>query len=73
MAVPATGRPGTLHCMAGSAHPMRIILAKSCNMPRIDLFPVTIPAFSLKCRLMVLVRERNPVFHFEYIRIFYRK
>jgi len=73
MAVPATGGSGIFHCMAGPAHPMRIVLAKSVNMATLNLFPVTVLAFSLECHLMVFVRERNPVFQFENIRIFDRK
>jgi len=52
---------------------MRIVLAKSVNMATLNLFPVTVLAFSLECHLMVFVRERNPVFQFENIRIFDRK
>jgi len=48
---------------------MGIVLAKPLNVARIDLFPMAIPAFTLKCRLVVFVRKRNPVFQFEDLRI----
>jgi hypothetical protein len=64
VAVFAADRPGVFHRMAGSAHAMRIILAKTFNVAGgngLSFFSVAALALTLHCCLMAFVFERDPI------------
>lgn len=66
MAALAGNRPRISHGMAGLAHPVCNVLAKSFDMAGIfSGFPVALPAIAFMIRLVCFVRKYNAILEFE--------